>query len=349
MKSHSENKLQTPRFGLCCAFVKEKIHFKRTTAAALEKLKKRERVQKIRDIIENNVRALESAIRFCSVKGIGCFRINSQILPLKTHPKFGYKSSLLGEGLVEGFKQCGVLAREKAIRLTFHPDQFVVLNSVRKDVVKSSIMELEYQAEVASWVGADVINIHAGGAYGDKPSALKRLTLHFANLSEKVRSRLSLENDERTYSPLDLLEICVSNNIPLVYDVHHHRLNGDGLTIGAATEAVLSTWHKREALFHISSPFNGWPPKVKEGLESNKGQQNTGRREQSSQDKPGAHRDIWRLHDLARHHDYINPQDFPTCWRHLSVTIEVEAKAKELAVLQLMRDLEGRSEGRSKI
>ena len=58
------------------------------------------------------------------------------------------------------------------LRACFHPDQFVVLNSQRPEVVEASIRELEYQAEVAEWVGADVVNIHGGGAFGDKQKAL---------------------------------------------------------------------------------------------------------------------------------------------------------------------------------
>ena len=66
----------------------------------------------------------------------------------------------------------GHLSAGTRLRTCFHPDQFVVLNSQRPEVVEASIRELEYQAEVAEWVAADVINIHGGGAFGDKPKAL---------------------------------------------------------------------------------------------------------------------------------------------------------------------------------
>lgn len=91
--------------------------------------------------------------------------------------------------------------------------------------------------------------------------------------------------------------------MPLVYDVHHHRCLPDGLSIAAATERARKTW-KSEPLFHISSPLHGW-----EGP------------------KP------------ERHHDYINPADFPKVWLGWPLTVEVEAKAKELAVAQLMADV----------
>ncbi len=122
-------------------------------------------------------------------------------------------------------------------------------------------------------------------------------------LPERVRARLTVENDDVTYTPADLVPLCRAVGLPLVYDVHHHRCNPDGLTIEQATRRALATWN-REPLFHISSPLAGW----------------TG-------PKPG------------RHHDFIDPEDFPACWRRKRITVEVEAKAKELAVLRLAAEL----------
>src|SRR5262249_12016097 len=91
--------------------------------------------------------------------------------------------------------------------------------------------------------------------------------------------------------------------VPLVYDVHHHRCNADEMTIDEATAAAVETWN-REPMFHISSPREGWRGPLP-----------------------------------ARHHDYINPRDFPACWKSMTITVEVEAKAKELAVRRLRRTL----------
>jgi UV DNA damage endonuclease len=88
-----------------------------------------------------------------------------------------------------------------------------------------------------------------------------------------------------------------------VYDVHHHRCNPDGLSVEQATKKALATWN-REPMFHLSSPLEGW-----EGP------------------KP------------ERHHDFIDVTDFPDCWRRRKLTVEVEAKAKEVAVAKLLTDL----------
>ena len=134
-------------------------------------------------------------LTFCEQNHIGCFRINSQILPLKTHPQWGYDVADLpqAELIINRLKACGRFSREHDIRTTFHPDQFIVLSSPNPDVVNRSIADLEYHAEVSQWVNADVINIHAGGVYGDKTATLNRLcrvivitsySIHYTKLYE---------------------------------------------------------------------------------------------------------------------------------------------------------------------
>jgi len=237
--------------------------------------------------------------------GIGCFRVNSGILPLKTYPPYAYQLADLpgGKKIQNEFVRTGLYAREHDLRFSFHPDQFVLLSSERRDVTRKSIEELEYQAEVSEWIGADVINIHGGGAYGDKVSTLRRLTTRLKKLSSRIRTRLTLENDDRIYTPEDLLPLCNKVGMPLVYDVHHHRCLADGLSPEQATQAALKTWN-REPLFHISSPLEGWASKTPQ-----------------------------------YHHDFIDKKDFPRFWHGLNITVEVEAKAKEVAVKRLMEQI----------
>lgn len=291
------------RFGLCCIFKEQAIKFRRTTAGHLKKFTRPEQLNRLNDICLSNARSLKQALVFCRDQGIGDFRINSQILPLKTHPEVGYEISDLPEGgrVTEAFEDCRRFGMENDIRTGFHPDQFIVLSSPDPDVVSRSVADLIYQTEVAGLVGADVINIHGGGVYGDKASALKRLVRTITTLPDDVRDRLTLENDDRSYTPEDLLPVCRETGTPLVYDVHHHRCLPDTLSVAEATWAALATWN-REPLFHLSSPINGW-----EGP------------------------------DTRKHHDYINPDDFPEEWAGLDITVEVEAKAKELAVLRLIK------------
>jgi UV DNA damage endonuclease len=292
------------RFGLCCIFRKEPIKFRRTTAKYLQAFHRNQQLEYLAEICLHNAHALHKALRYCRDHDIKNFRINSQILPLKTHPDVGYSMEDLPahDQIIQTFKDCGRFCQKHDIRTTFHPDQFILLFSPSSEVVQRSVADLIYQAEVAKWVNADVINIHGGGAYGDKRASMGHLRKRIGQLPEAVRSRLTLENDDRVYAPKDLLPVCRDMGIPLVYDVHHHRCLPDGSSVEATTELAIDTWN-REPLFHLSSPKHGW--------ESG---------------------------NPRNHHDYIDADDFPACWTNLYITVEVEAKAKELAVLKLKQD-----------
>ena len=129
-----------------------------------------------------------------------------------------------------------------------------------------------------------------------RQTALRTFAKNLARLPKTVRKLLTVENDDKVYTPADLLPLCQEQGIPFVYDVHHHRCTPDGMSEEEATRQALTTWD-REPLFHISSPLEGWAG-------------------------PKPH----------RHHDYIDVRDFPAFWHGLDLTVEVEAKAKELAV-----------------
>jgi len=300
------------RFGLCCLFKQENISFRTTTAKALLAMNRSEQLLKLSGICHDNARNLLQAVHACHELGIGAFRIMSPLFPRMTHPEVGYGLAELSEG--DAIRQLlgaiRIFAQQHDLRLSFHPDQYVVLSSPHPAVVASSIRELEYQAYLAEEVGADVINIHAGGVYGDKQMALVRFYQVFADLPESVRIRLTLENDDQSYTVRDLLPICGRLSIPLVYDVHHHRCNPDGLSIEEATHLSAETWQMtgREQYCHLSSPRSGWA-----------------------------------AGDSKAHADYIDLADMPTCWLGRAMTVDIEAKAKELAVVKLMTELKNGS------
>ena len=294
------------RLGLCCQFLEQPIKFRVTTATAMQRLPRREQLARFTKLCAGNAEALLASLKFCANHGIGSFRILSPILPVKTHPTVGYHVEELpgADGIVAQFRRAGEFARVHGIRTGLHPDQFVVLNSPDENIVARSIADIESQAEIAEWTNADTVNIHGGGGYGDKSAALARFRRNLERLSSRARTRLTVENDDKTFTPADLLPLCRAEGVPLVYDAHHHRCLPDNLSVEEATAAARETWPQREPLFHISSPLAGWHGPQPE-----------------------------------RHHDYINPEDFPPAWRGWPLTVEVEAKAKELAVLKLLVDL----------
>lgn len=296
----------TIRWGLCCQFCDSPIRFRQATHRYVSSLDASRARAYLSDIARANAIALAHAVERCAELGIGAFRITSQIIPLATHPQSGFTLAELLDGhvIADSFRAAGRIARERGVRLSFHPDQFVVLNSEREHVVASSLAELELQSGIADLVGADTICLHAGGASGGRDQALQRLRRGLDRLSLAARTRLALENDDRTFTVQDLLPLCREEGLPLVYDVHHHRVNGDDLSLADATELAGTTWRNREQWVHISSPKDGW-----------------------------------QAANVRSHADYIDPDDFPSAWQTRTLTVDVEAKAKEQAVLALRESL----------
>lgn len=298
------------RWGLCCQFADAGVHFRQATHRYVARLTPPNDRQYLRDIARANAIALAHAVLRCDEMGIGAFRISSQILPLATHPVSGYTlDSLDDDGVItRSFAAAGALAREHDIRLSFHPDQFVVLNSTREQVVEASVRELDLQASLGAIVGADTVTLHVGGMTDGKEASLSRLERNLDRLSAATRERLALENDDRLFTVRDLHPLCMRTNVPLVYDVHHHRCNPDGFDVEAATALAVDTWRGREPWMHIASPRDG---------------------HDASNPRP--------------HADYIDPNDFPTEWVGRDITIDVEAKAKDDAILRLRDALQRRS------
>jgi UV DNA damage endonuclease len=293
------------RWGLCCQFLDAPIKFRTATHRYVSGLDAEARRAYLAGIARDNADALARAVGRCRELGVGAFRINSQILPLATHPVSGYALGDLegpeAEGLEAAFAAVRPLAERCDVRLSLHPDQFVVLNSEREAVREASRRELEFQCWVAETVGGDVVTLHVGGAAGGKPAALERLERAVDALSPRARAHLALENDDRLFSPEDLLPLCARTGLPLVYDSHHHRCNPDALSVEDATLRAAETWGAREPYFHVSSPRDGWDAK-----------------------------------NPRPHADYLDPADLPPLWRDLALTVDVEAKAKERAVLAIM-------------
>lgn len=299
----------SPRLGLCCAFVDQpSLKFRTTTAAHLARLRavsERGAFAYYEAIITENLKALSRVIEWCAANGVHAFRINSDLWPRATHPLVTpWVDELFDRPDIQSlFTSVRELARASDIRLSEHPDQFLVGNSLREDVVHSTITELEWRGKLGDALGVDVICLHAGSGSPDRETALRRWDATIARLSPSVLSKLALENDDRVFAPEHLLPVCLAWSIPLVYDVHHHRVLADSLDEYEATEFAIASWVNREPYFHLSSPRAGW---------------DNG--------------------DARPHHDIIEPTDWPDAWSALwearvPFTVDIEAKAKERAVL----------------
>jgi UV DNA damage endonuclease len=299
----------TPRLGLCCAFVDQPLlKFRTTTAAHLARLAATDAGAAFayyENVIVSNLTVLLDVIEWCAANGVHAFRINSDLWPRATHPLVRPWVDQLFErdDIRLLFLRIRELAGARDIRLSEHPDQFLVGNSLRPEVVQSTVTELEWRGRLGDALGVDVICLHGGSGLPDRESALWRWEATVSQLSSSVMSKLALENDDRVFTPEDLLPLSLAFGLPLIYDVHHHRVHSDSLDEDEATELAFASWGDREPYFHLSSPREGWDSR-----------------------------------DTRPHHDLIEPTDWPDSWTQLwqagyRFTVDIEAKAKERAVL----------------
>lgn len=204
------------------------------------------------------------------------FRVSSQIVswaseyPLPSLP--GYSE------IEEVLFDCGLFAEEHGIRITTHPDHFVKLASPKEDVVANAIRDLEIHGEIFDLLCLPrspyaKINIHVGAAYGDKPFALDNFCRNFDRLPDSVKSRLTVENDDRPslYSVKDLYESVYKRlGTPIVFDYHHHKFNTGGLSEQEALELAMSTWGDVKPVVHYSQSrsIEHNDPKIKDNAHS---------------------------------------------------------------------------------
>ena len=204
------------------------------------------------ELIQSNLRALKEILVWNAQSGYRLYRLSSEMFPFMSHPVWGYQIEDLPESqtIITLLKEIGDFAQLTKQRLTFHPGPFNVLASPNPNVVEKTIMELNAHSHILDLMGfipsvENKINIHVGGAYGDKASALARFCENFNRLEPNTQARLTLENDDKAnlYSLQDLYEgVHQVIGIPLVFDYHHHYFNTGGLSEEQALLLALSTW-----------------------------------------------------------------------------------------------------------
>lgn len=214
------------------------------------------KLDKLKSVTLSNLNDLEKILKYNIENNIHFYRITSALIPLVTHPEVGYWGHR--EIFRKDFKHLGNIINEFNLRVDTHPDQFNVLNSVNPEVVQSTIKNLTCQME---WFedlnySKGKMVLHVGGATGGKEEGIKRFISNFKKVSQKISSKLIIENDDKTYTAKDVLSLCEILRIPMVLDVHHHYCNNNGEDIENLLEKVFNTWNS-ETLppkIHFSTP-----------------------------------------------------------------------------------------------
>ncbi|RLL83770.1 UV DNA damage repair endonuclease UvsE [Mesotoga sp. BH458_6_3_2_1] len=195
-----------------------------------------------------NLACLEKIIDYNKTKNILFFRITSNLVPFASHPicKTDWVKFFRSD-----FENVGKKIRRYNMRVSMHPDQFVLLNSPKREVVDNSIAELEYHAKILDLMNLDrsaKIQIHVGGVYGEKEAAVSRFVDEYKGLSSEINDRLVIENDERLYSLADCLSIHHATNIPILLDVFHHSILDGGIDFADSLDLPRSTWSKEDGI-----------------------------------------------------------------------------------------------------
>ena len=196
----------------------------------------------------DNVRDLDSIMDWNIMYGYNFFRVTSNLAPWKSEYDWDEMPDI--EDIKWYLQSVGTKARIHDVRITSHPGPFNVLTSPHSHVVTNCVKDLTEHGDVfdmmeLSRTPYNKINIHLGGVYGDKESAMDRFCKNFELLPDSVKTRLTVENDDKAsmYSVRDLYDgIYKRIGIPIVFDYHHHRFNTGDMTEREALEMAISTW-----------------------------------------------------------------------------------------------------------
>ena len=195
-----------------------------------------------------NAMDLDKIMDWNILNGYNFFRITSGLAPWKSEYEWDDLKDI--ERIRMYLHSAGVKAKTHNLRITSHPGPFNVLTSPHPHVVDNCVSDLTDHGEVFDMMGLsrtpyNKINIHIGGAYGDKESAMERFCVNFERLPDSVKSRLTVENDDKAsmYSVKDLYEgVYKRIGIPIVFDYHHHKFCTGDLSEQQALEMAISTW-----------------------------------------------------------------------------------------------------------
>jgi UV DNA damage endonuclease len=255
--------------------------------------------------LENCLRLLKHNL----ANEIHFFRLSSRLIPLANHEEltdWDYISPLK-----EVFGKIAVFINNHPMRIDFHPDHFVLLNTKKSDILNASVKTLAMHEEILKGMEIDTEHrcvLHIGGAHDDKDKALEQFIHNWGLIPQTIQKMIMLENDDKTFTLDETLYLCEKLGIPLVFDYHHHLANYQNEDWSSNWDRVVATWKhsKLPIKMHISSP---------------KSQK-----------------------EIRAHADFIDPDMFLTFLNEIKGTVSeihcmIEAKQKDAALFKLAEDM----------
>lgn len=266
---------------------------------------------KVTRVAQENLQNTLRLLRNNKANKVMVYRFSSKLIPLATHPDLRDWDYL---GVLEPyFKEIGNYVKANGFRVSFHPDHYTLINSPREEVLKTSLRDLRHHHDMLTAMGLGCeakLVTHVGGAYKDKTMSLKRYIENWPMVSQPIKDRLCIENDDKTYTVTEVLGLCKEIRVPMILDLHHFYCNhSDGENLTELFPSIVDTWKDTDLnpKLHISSP------------KSEK--------------------------DFRSHHDFVKPEDILPFLKSvkgsgIDIDVMVEAKQKDKAMLKLVDDLE---------
>lgn len=297
---------------------------KTMTYASFAKLEDRAAaIRRLEHIAEQNLLNTLRLLKHCAQHQIPMYRLSSKLIPLATHPELADWNPY--PALLEHFKAIGNYVQAHQMRVSLHPDHYCVLSTPRPEVLVNSVKDLEYHVQMLEAMGLDErtkCNIHMGGAYGNKEEASKRFVKQFNALPDRIKHRITLENDDKTFDVRETLVAAEEVGVPMVLDIHHYAVNSGGITEAELVHQfwprIQATWAKEADRLALDGAA-ALPPKI-----------------HASSPKSDT--------DQRGHADYVDSGPLLSFLQSIApstayVDCMLEAKAKDKALLSLMDDL----------
>lgn len=278
------------------------------TFTRYKKLSDEERINELKRVTRSNLEALKQILEYNIRENIHFYRLTSKLIPLATHPEvknWDYKEFFYKE-----FEEIGDMVKKNNLRVDTHPDHFNVINSTREEVFEATKRELLYHNDLFEMMDYDEgkMILHMGGAKNGKEVSINRFLDNFNKLANSLKSRIILENDDKSYNILDTLYVCKKLGIPMVLDYHHYICNRGDEVLEEHIDDILNTWNNELLIpkVHIAGPKEG-------------------------------------EYDRA-HADFLAPDIFFCFLEYLKIAnrdvdVMIESKMKDKALLKLIKDI----------
>lgn len=297
------------RLGYAC--ISETIEGTSSSTYSYTKYKEEKDDKKLEKIISSNLFHLQQLLLYNNKNNIHFFRLNSNIIPLATKKEVNVDYFTPYQ---KNYQKLAELIKEKNMRVDFHPSEYCIINSTRKEVVEASFEILKYHYRLLTYLKIDkpLLVLHIGSKEFGKEKSITRFVHNFYKLPKEIQEVIAIENDDKSYHIEDCLTLSKLIHRPVIFDYHHHYCNPSETNLDEILPKIVDTWTTTPKM-HFSSPKS----KLKKEMRS--------------------------------HHDYIDSDEFIKflgCLKSLEndIDIMIEAKKKDEAMFRLIREIKYKTE-----